>query len=146
MSEPVYTSDGVQIVEKMLNHLNSWDKKPADIRLERFEKATPTMMLQQLSGAVKVRQYVSGSYIGSWPFAVYVRIKGTDTNQMVSGTSVLNDLHKWVLENPLPFIGDGRKAVKIQMTSAPCGISSAENGEEDFQTIFELQYHQNGGT
>jgi len=144
MADPVYTNDGVQIVREILRHLNAWEKKPCEIKLEKLEKTPPAMMLQQLSGAIKLRSYVNGSYVGSWPFAVYSRAHGIDTNSLIDGTGVLNDLAAWLEKTALPYIGENRSATSIQMTSAPCGDADHEDGSEDFQAIFQLQYLQKG--
>ena len=49
----IFTSDGVYIAKSVKDHLNTWEKKPADILLEDFEKEAPSMMLQQLAAAEK---------------------------------------------------------------------------------------------
>ncbi|MPN63862.1 hypothetical protein SDC9_211629 [bioreactor metagenome] len=135
----------------MKDYLNSWDKKPVIIRLEAFDKNPTSMMMQQLSGAFKKRSYINGSYIGSWPFAVYIRISGKDTANRLDATGTLNGLHEWLTttENNvftnLPYLGDDKKALKIEMTSLPSIAARYDDGSEDYQAIYELEYYCQGG-
>ena len=131
------------IAKAMLNHLNCWPSKPAEVKLEAFEKNSPSMILQQLSGAVKVREYINGSYVGSWPFAVYIRVSGEDTSSKLDAAGTLLNLSDW-LSSSSPDIGANRTVNKIEMTSLPSIAERHENGEEDYQAIFVLEYKVGG--
>lgn len=143
----IYTADGVYIADVMLQHLNSWPKKPADVILEDIGKDAPSMMLQQLSAAEVRKTYVNGSYIGVWPFAVYIRINAEDTASRLDATGCLRELAKWLDEKDdrgtfihLPIIDSEKTATRIQMTSSPSIVGRMEDGIEDYQALFELEY------
>lgn len=144
MADVIYTDAGVYIAKAMLEFLNKWPDKPSDILLEDFAKKPPSMMLQQLSGAYKKRMYVDGSYIGKWPFAVYFRISGRDTASKINATGRLMGLFEWLLKTPLPDLGVNRKALKVEMTSLPSIAARYEDGMEDYQAVFELEFKQGG--
>ena len=144
----IYTNDGVYIAKALKDHLNSWAGKPASIYLEDFGSEVPSMMLQQLSGAYKRKAYINGSYLGSYPFSVYIRVDGVDTATRLDATGALNGLFEWLTEKDdkgnfvnLPVIDENRTATQIDMTSLPSIAARYEDGSEDYQAIFELQYN-----
>lgn len=147
----IYTNDGVYIAEALLDHLNKWDSKPSEIRFEDFAKDPPSMMLQQLSGSYKLRSYIDGSYIGEYPFAVYIRVDGSDTASRLDATGSLLGLSKWLDERNtdgtrknLPILGSERTAVKIELESYPSIAARYDDGTEDYQALFKMQYKQGG--
>lgn len=137
----IYENEGVYVAKVMRDYLNTWSKKPCEILLEDFAKSTPSMMMQQLSGTAKKKEYVNGSYIASFPFAVYVRVDAVDTASKLDATGILNELGKWLATNKLPYLDEDMKANKIEMTALPSLAARFENGEEDYQAIFELEYY-----
>lgn len=137
----IYDSDGVYVAKVMRDFINTWDKKPCEVLLEDFTKDPPSMMMQQLSGTAKKKTYVNGSYIASFPFAVYVRVNAIDTASKLDATGILNDLGKWFSEQKLPAIDDNMTANKIEMTALPTIAAKLGNGVEDYQAIFELEYY-----
>lgn len=145
--EKVFTNDGVLIAKVMRDHLNSWTKKPTDFMLEDMGKKVPSLMLQQLSAAEKKRTYINGSYVGSWNFAIYIRIDAKDTASRLDAIGCLEELSKWLQEKDskgeyvnLPFIDTDRIATKIEMTTTPSIAARYEDGTEDYQAIFSLEY------
>lgn len=132
------------IATAMLNHLNSWPDKPSHINLEIMEKAPiqSSMAMQQLSGTVINRKYIDGSFTGYWPFAIYVRISGTDTAKRLDAVKTLDEINAWLQDNPLPNLGDNRVADEIEMTSLPAVAATYEDGSTDYQAIFRLNYKQ----
>lgn len=144
----IYTNDGVYIAKALKDHLNSWAGKPAPINLEDFGSEVPSMMLQQLSGAYKKKAYINGSYIGSFPFSVYIRVDGVDTATRLDATGALQGLFDWLSKKDengeyvnLPTIDDSKTATQIEMTSLPSIAARYEDGSEDYQVILELQYN-----
>lgn len=143
----IYTADGASLATAMTEHLNSWEPKPATVLLEDLEDKAPSMMLQQLGAAEKVKTYINGDYIGVWPFAVYVRINAEDSASRVDATKCLQDLADWLQElGPqgdflhLPAIDECRVATKIEMTMTPALAERGNDGIEDYQAVFNLEY------
>lgn len=142
-----YCNDGVILAQVMLEHLNEWPDKPAEILLGDLEKRPPSMMLQELAAAEVRRRYVNRSYIGVWPFAVYIRIEAKDTNARFQATGALHALNDWLNEKDdagnywhLPMIDRHRTATSITMTMLPAIAERFEKGIEDYQALFELEY------
>jgi len=137
----IYENDGVYVAKVMKDYLNTWSKKPCEILLEDFSKNAPSMMMQQLSGSAKKKEYVNGSYIASFPFAVYVRVNAIDTASKLDATGILNELGRWMATSSLPTLDDDMKANKIEMTALPSLAAKFDNGVEDYQAVFELEYY-----
>lgn len=142
-----FTSDGVIIAKVMRDHLNTWQEKPVIFLLEDLGKAVPSIMLQQLASAEKKKSYVNGSYIGVWSFAVYMRINAKDTASRLDAMSCLTELSEWLQEQNdkkayvnLPVIDQYRTATKIEMSSTPSIANRYEDGTEDYQAFFTLEY------
>jgi hypothetical protein len=143
----IFTNDGVLIAKVMRDHLNSWTKRPTDFKLEDLGKKVPSLMIQQLSAAEKKRTYINGSYIGVWNFAVYIRINALDTSSRLDAISCLEELSKWLQSKNnkgeyvnLPFIDLHRTATQIEMTTTPSIAARYDDGTEDYQAIFSLEY------
>lgn len=142
-----YTNDGINLSKVMLDHLNSWDKKPATFILDDFDKDPPSLMLQQLAAAMVVRSYINGSYIGKWMFSVEMRVSGEDTASRLSATTCLIDLAEWLTQknqdgaySNFPEIDQCRAVTSIEMTTAPAIATRYDSGVSDYQAIFTLEY------
>ena len=142
----VFPSDSILIAKKMRDHLNSWDKKPAQFLLEDLGKNVPSLMVQQLAAKQK-KAYVNGSYLAEWGFAVYMRVNGVDTASRLDAIACLNDLADWLTETDeegnfvrLPSIDVDRASTFIEMTTTPSIAARYENGIEDYQAVFTLEY------
>lgn len=144
MSNETFVNDGPEIAEALLDHLNTWGDKPSEIKLEAFDKDPISMMMQQLSGAVVKKKYINGSYIGAYPFAVYIRTEGYDTAGKLDAAKHLNHLNEWLQTSPFPSLGKGRNITKIEMTSLPSMAARYEDGTEDYQAVFMLEYKKGG--
>lgn len=143
----VFTNDGVLIAKVMRDHLNTWQKRPANFLLEDLGKEAPSLMLQQLSAAEKKKSYINGSYIGVWNFAVYFRVNALDTASRLDAVGCLEELANWLQEKNdkgayahLPQIDQFRTATKIETTSTPSIAARYEDGTEDYQALFTLEY------
>lgn len=137
-------NDDTLIAKAMLNHLNQWPDRPCDIRLENMEKEPIafSIAMQQLAGTRVLKSYINGSFIGQWPFAVYVRFGSVDTAKRFQAVSYLEMLGDWLCNSELPDIGTTRTANEIEMTSLPSIAGTYESGAVDYQTVFLLTYKQ----
>lgn len=132
------------IARAVYNHLNQWPDKPCPIRLEIMDKAPLafSMAMQQLSGTRILRKYINGSFTGEWPFAVYVRLAGSDTAKRLDAVAILESLNDWITTADLPDIGNNRTANGFEMTALPSIAATYEDGSTDYQAIFKLEYKQ----
>ncbi|MBQ4447425.1 MAG: hypothetical protein II897_03940 [Clostridia bacterium] len=143
----IFPTDSVLIAKAMRDYLNTWPKKPTTFMLEDLGKNVPSLMIQQLAAAQLVKAYVNGSYIAAWSFAIYVRVSGDDTASRLDAIACLNDLAEWLTELDddgnfvrMPVIDDTRKPTKIEMTSTPSIAARYDDGIEDYQAVFSLEY------
>lgn len=142
-----YESENVLIPRELRKHLNTWPNKPVEIQAEVTGKAVPAMMMQQLSAVERKRTYINGAYIGTFAFAVYVAIDAEDTASRLDALAVLQDLDLWLSQQDdtgayvnLPDLGECRQAIKIQMSSSPSIAARLDNGVEEYQALFSLEY------
>jgi hypothetical protein len=135
-------SSDTDIARAMLKHLNTWTAKPCDIRLDMLERTATAMKLQPLSGTVVTKRYINGTCIGDWPFAVYVRIQKADTATRANAIKWLYDLGQWLSAQANPDIGLTRTAQKIEITSLPSIATINEDGSEEYQAVYTMEYKQ----
>ena len=147
MADRIFTNDGVLISKVMRDLIASWPRIPVKLLMEDPGREGPCMVLQQLSAAEVLKTYVNGSYIGVWNFAVYVRINAEDTATRFDAVSILEELGAWMSEKDsygryknLPVIDEIRVATKIEMTNTPSIANRGDDGVEDYQALFSLEY------
>lgn len=132
------------IAESVLKHLNAWPDKPCKIQLEKLDKSPSgfSMSMQRLSGTVISRKYIDGSFVGLWPFAVYVRTSAVDTSKHLEAAGHLSSLNAWLRSTLLPELSGSQTASSFEMTSLPAIAGVYEDGNVDYQAVFQLKYHQ----
>ena len=143
----VYVNDGVTIAQVMRDHLNTWSNKPCDFQIEDLGKEVPSLMIQQLASAEVKTQYINGSYIGLWNFAIYMRVSGEDTASRLDALSCLSECAQWLMEKDvsgsyvnLPAIDENRTPQKIEVTNSPSIAVRYDNGVEDYLITMSLEY------
>lgn len=135
-------TNDIEVIEKqVLAHLNSWPDKPTRFTIEELRNKSPALMLQPLATARVVKRYVDGSFLGIFSFAVYLRLAISDTSSKINAYETLRSLAKWLETSPLPSLGTGRVATKIEQTATPA-LAQQDDDVEDYQTIFALNYKQ----
>lgn len=144
----IFNNDGTYIAQAVLELINEWEQKPCAVKLDDLGEKPPAMAIQPLQRAEVVRKYVDGSYIGMFAFSVYIRVSANDTASRLDATGVLNALADWLCEadettreyKRLPTIDAKTKAISMEMSATPSISTRYDNGFEDYQAIFELQY------
>ena len=126
------------------DHLNAWPEKPCPIEMELPEDAPArlAMAMQPLSGAIELRRYIDGGFIGAWPFAVLVRFATRDDEKRLNAAGILHSLGAWLRSNSMPPIGEGRTPIAYEMTALPSCALRYEDGTADYQAVFRLVYRQ----
>lgn len=150
MANTKFTNDGAYLVQTLLEKVNEWDGKPCEVKLDELGEKPPAMMFQPLARARVLRQYVDGSYIGVLAFAVFIRVNALDTRTRLNATGVLNALGDWLEEKDettreyknLPVFTNNTQARSVEMTATPAISTRYDNGYEDYQAIFEMQYYK----
>lgn len=135
----------IQVVQTLLNHINSMEGLPATVELEFLQEDPPAMMLQQLAGSNKIEEDIVGNYTAHFPFALYVRTYGTTNSDRVDATKVLNEIGAafdlQTIAGTLPDLGSGKSITSIAMTSCP-SLADRNEDIEDYQAIYRLEYQQ----
>ena len=133
----------IDIARALWRHLNTWEGKPCTIGLDILKaRAETTAKLQPLSGTVVTKRYITGAYIGDWPFAVIIRIQASDTTSRANAIKALYDLGQWLEAQTNPDIGTGRTAIRTEMTGLPSLSVINEDGSEEYQAIYAMTYKQ----
>lgn len=136
------------IAKAMHSHVNEWPDRPEQVgylTLDALSKECPTMMIQPLSGTIVDRKYVNGGYLGTWPFAIYLRIQPQDTAARIDASQVLKSIATYLTDGPLPsLIDNSMEPIHIIQVSSPISFGEQEDGTCDYQTIFNLKYKQRG--
>ena len=147
MDKAKSTNDGIYLTGIMLDFINTFDRKPANVNLEEFSDEIPSMVMQQLSSAVIEKQYMKKDcYIGNWAFAVYIRIRNADTKDRIDAGGCLSDLAEWFKNATLPDLSSiNKNAISIEMTSSPHKSAVYEDKTEEWQVVFMLRYKNYGG-
>lgn len=142
-----YEPENILISRVMRDHLNTWPSKPVEIKAEVTGPESPAMMIQQLASVEVKKRYINGSFVGVYSFAVYIAVEAEDTESRLDALAVLNDLGLWLSEKDetgkyknLPNLGDDRKTVQITVSSTPSIAARLENGVEEYQALFALEY------
>lgn len=87
-------------------------------------------------------QRIDGSFVGLWPFAVYVRTSAVDTSKHLEAAGHLSSLNAWLRSTLLPELSGSQTASSFEMTSLPAIAGVYEDGNVDYQAVFQLKYHQ----
>lgn len=127
------------IAEAMLNYLQQWEPT---ISLDAIDKKTPSIMLQPLTGAVREKEYYNGGFIGSWPFAIYFRVKGNSSKNRIWAAQKVMRFNEWLEGMEMPELGERRTALSIRPATLQSVAARHESGTDDYQSVWALRYRQ----
>ena len=138
--------DGLgELAEAVLEHLNTWQGRPAPFRMVLDANRPVAASMQPLAGANRLRSYVDGSYRGQFPFALMLSIDGQDTAAHLDGIRSLYDAAAWLESACQLPIAQGIVADRFVLTSAPSLAARYEDGAETYQAVFRLEYLKTAG-
>lgn len=132
--------DQTTIARPMLDYLNAWPNKPAAFSLDGLRKEAPSAAVLQLASSGVLKRYVTGSYIGIWSFAVCIRLKQADTGEKLDALDLYEDLLTY-FKSTLPVLPEGVEAEKIESLSTPAMSAAYDDGTEDYQGTYRLEYY-----
>ena len=141
--EQINVSEQNDIIKSLLLVLNNFNNIPVEkVEYQYLSPDDTSMSLNSLQGAVKSKQFVNGSYIGLYPFSIVYRVFPTNTNQRIDGTKVIDEIGE-LLEN-LDYLScfniGNKKVISIERTSTSSLVYRGENGVEDYQGLFRLEF------
>ena len=92
------------------------------------------------AGAVYLRKWVSGAFVGQIPFAIQYRVKPTTNKGRIDSQKVLESLCEW-LEDCGATLKDPRFTIDaIERTSNAIKLGAYEDGSEVYQSTMNIIY------
>ena len=149
IKKTVSAAEEDQISRKLLAWLNTFPNKPVDlIRFEFLPADTEAMAMSTIQAAYIVKKYILGGYQAEYQFKVIYRMKpGNSNDKRLKADELLNALGDWAElfggVNNDPFIGEGKRAIRIEPTTRSSLFAVYENGDEDHQILMKMNYEVN---
>ena len=146
IKKTVSAAEEDQVSRKLLAWLNTFPDKPVDlIRFEFLPADTPAMALSTIQAAYIVKKYILGGYQAEYQFKVIYRMKpGNSNDKRLKADEMLNALGDWAElfggVNNDPFIGEGKRVIRIEPTTRSSLFAVYENGDEDHQILMKMNY------
>ncbi|MBR5445893.1 MAG: hypothetical protein IKV57_07215 [Clostridia bacterium] len=138
------------VIRKICDHISGWEGAPCLFLPESREgglpgmpvsgKALPAGAVTALSGAVRVRSYVDGSFIGEIPFAVFLRVPQTPADG-VEALEWFAALTRY-LADFAPQPDPCRVYECCRLTALPARSSVEADGTEEYRASFTVRYRQ----
>lgn len=103
------------------------------------------MALSTIQAAYIVKKYILGGYQAEYQFKVIYRMKpGNSNDKRLKADEMLNALGDWAElfggVNNDPFIGEGKRVIRIEPTTRSSLFAMYENGDEDHQILMKMNY------
>ena len=103
------------------------------------------MALSTIQAAYIVKKYILGGYQAEYQFKVIYRMKpGNSNDKRLKADELLNELGDWAElfggVNDDPFIGKGKRVIRIEPTTRSSLFAVYENGDEDHQILMKMNY------
>ena len=115
-----------------------------DVGMEDFA-GVPSVMVQTLVGEPYITRYKSGGYLAAHPFALYLRIDGTDSKSRLDALRLLGDIGRSIDDEATwPAAPDGYNFIGLELRTTPARVAVSDDGIEDYQATFELKYRKKG--
>lgn len=146
IKKTVSAAEEDQVSRKLLAWLNTFPDKPVDlIRFEFLPADTASMALSTIQAAYIVKKYILGGYQAEYQFKVIYRMKpGNSNDKRLKADEMLNALGDWAElfggVNNDPFIGEGKRVIRIEPTTRSSLFAMYENGDEDHQILMKMNY------
>lgn len=136
------------IAEAVLRIVAEYPNFPKTITAKKINlddlKDTESIGIFPMTGAVVLKQYVSGSFEAQFPFTLCYKCTPTTNAAVISKRSVLDGLTKWLEEIEYPALTDGRNIQKIERTTTTVLAGKDESGSSIFQCGCKLEYFKKG--
>lgn len=143
-SEPLTIADTKGIPEAILTLISNWDGLP-------FKATQKTVCWNNhdfdmgigcfpMAGAVYLKKYLSGSFVGQIPFSVQYRTAPTTNKGRIDAQKVLEDLGEWLEECSATFKDESITFNQIERTTNAIKIGAYEDGSEVYQNTMILTY------
>lgn len=129
------------ISRTLLDLINSCPYVPDGITVQYGQlEECKCMALIAVPGAVKLKEYITGSYLAQFPTALYYRSQPSDTLQRLDAQKTIDNIGQWLEAAEYPQIDGSREIERIYRVSASELVYRGEDGTEDWQILITLEY------
>lgn len=144
MDEPLSIADMKGIPEAILTLISNWEGLPFKVTQKTvcwnnhdFDMGIGCF---PMAGAVYLKKYLSGSFVGQIPFSIQYRTAPTTNKGRIEAQKVLEDLGEWLEECSATFVKEGLTLDEIERTTNAIKIGAYEDGSEVYQNTMRLTY------
>lgn len=129
------------VVRTVMAWINSYPNLPVSIiNFEQMRPDAQSMALSVIQSARIVRRFITGGHEGELQFKLIYRIKaGTSNDARLKADELLDAIGDWAAANP-PTLGNEIKVRRVEATTRSALFAIYENGDEDHQILFRLNY------
>lgn len=133
-----------KITRTLLAWLNTFPDKPVTmIKYEQLEDKTVAMALSTIQSTYIVRSYITGGHLAEYQFKIIYRVRpGSSIDARLTADELLDRFGDWLAENR-PDFGEDIIITKLAPTTRSSLFAAYDNGDEDHQILFLLQYEVN---
>lgn len=130
-----------RISRSVMAWINTYSTLPVSIiNFEQLSADTASMAVSTIQAAYIVKRYITGGHEGEYQFKLIYRIKpGRSNDERLKADELLNAIADWAKANK-PNLGNGVKTIKCEATTRSGLFAVYENGDEDHQILFKLNY------
>jgi hypothetical protein len=126
---------------------NQFPRIPSGITLIKYEyiaAKTVGLAVSAVQGAYITKKYICGGHEGEYSFELHYQIAppGTSDSKRLDAVELLNSFGDWAREN-LPDIGEGRKPIRMDITSRAAYLGRTNDLYEDYLIPLKLTYEVN---
>ena len=133
-----------RISRSIMAWINTYTNLPvAIVNFEQLRADAASMAVSTIQAAYIVRRYITGGHEGEYQFKLIYRLKpGNSNDERLKADELLNAIADWARSNK-PSLGSGVRVIKCEATTRGGLFAVYENGDEDHQILFKLNYEVN---
>jgi hypothetical protein len=142
--EYLSTAEQKCIGQAILELFNKYPELPVEsIDFNKIIEDESTLSIYPLSEAVVLERYISGNYVGQYPFQVIYACRPVTTGERLDKQLLLESLSEWLEEGTAyPKLTDGRTIQEVYRTSSVTLMDRTESGLELYQITMNLKYRK----
>lgn len=141
--EPLKIKDMEGVSEAVLTLVSKYPDMPKNRKVQwQSMDDGECIGLYTLSGAVYLKRYISGAFIGQMPFRIMYQVSPTTNKARINSQKFLEELAKWLETCSAEFRDPKLSIESIERTSPVIMAAAYEDGSEVYQTTMNITYIQ----
>ena len=143
--EPLKISDAENAYRAILDLVLKYPNYPASFTADttngswNMTGTTTSIGLFPLRGAVYVKKYISGSYVGLLPFEIVFKTAATTNKDMIKAQEMLRSIGEWLETCGIGF-SDTNMVLESMVRDSPVFIASQDEKNTEFAINVTLKY------